>query len=217
MTQTIRILIVDDHKLVREGLKAFIASLPGYEILGEARDGVEAIEQAARLAPDVILLDLLMPRMDGIAATREIMQANPSARILIITSFAEEEKVIAAIKAGARGCLLKDSSPQELQNAIREIYAGKTIFPVRIARLLSGEPGFPPVTPPKVEDLTGRELEILRMVAKGLTNQEIATRLELSIWTVRTHLTAILAKLQLENRTQAALYAIRLGLIPAGD
>jgi NarL family two-component system response regulator LiaR len=214
MTETIRILIADDHAIVREGLRALISTKPDMELVGEAADGVEAVLKARSLQPDVILLDLVMPRKDGIEAIGEIKQENPEARILVLTSFAEDEKVFPAIQAGALGYLLKDSSPQELLKAIREVYRGESSLHPTIARKLIRELHRPPGSlPPTEEPLTEREVEVLSLVARGLSNQEIADRLVVSERTVRTHVSNILGKLHLANRTQAALYAVREGLV----
>jgi two-component system, NarL family, response regulator LiaR len=211
----IRVLIADDHRMVREGLKAFLAPQEDIEVIGEAKDGSEAVSLAERLAPDVILLDLIMPKMDGIQATKEIREKSPDARILIITSFAEDEKVMAALKAGATGYLLKDSSPDELRGAIIQVFAGEASLSPKIARMLIN--GFHPITSQTLPNtceqiLTPREQDILKMISAGLSNQEIADKLILSIWTVRTHVTHILNKLGLENRTQAALLALKEGI-----
>jgi NarL family two-component system response regulator LiaR len=214
MTETIRILIADDHAIVREGLRALIGTKPDMELVGEAADGVEAVLKARSLQPDVILLDLVMPRKDGIEAIGEIKRENPEARILVLTSFAEDEKVFPAIQAGALGYLLKDSSPQELLKAIREVYRGESSLHPTIARKLIRELHRPPGSlPPTEEPLTEREVEVLSLVARGLSNQEIADRLVVSERTVRTHVSNILGKLHLANRTQAALYAVREGLV----
>ncbi len=212
MTESIRILIADDHAIVREGLRALIDAKPDMEMVGEAADGIEAVLKARSLQPDVILLDLVMPRQDGIEAIREIKQENPNARILVITSFAEDEKVFPAIKAGALGYLLKDSSPQELLRAIRDVDQGRSSLHPTIALKLMRELGRPSDLPPTKEPLTEREVEVLRLVAQGLTNQEIAEKLVISERTVGTHVSNILEKLHLANRTQAALYALREGL-----
>lgn len=212
MTETIRILIADDHAVVREGLRALIASEPGMDVVGEAADGVEAVMGARTLQPDVILLDLLMPRKNGIEAIGEIKQENPEARILVLTSFAEDDKVFPAIKAGALGYLLKDSSPEELLQAIRDTYQGESSLHPAIARKLIRELNRPSDLPPAEEPLTEREVEVLKLVAQGLSNQEIAKKLVIGERTVRTHVSHILDKLHLANRTQAALYAFREGL-----
>lgn len=216
MENKIRVLIADDHRMVREGLKAFLLPQEDIEVAGEAKDGVEALALADNLRPDVILLDLMMPRMDGIETTRAIVKRLPETRILIITSFAENEKVMAALKAGATGYLLKDSTPDELRNAILDVYSGESSLSPQIARMVVQE--FQHNTRPAAREdgvncLTEREMEILKMVAGGLSNQEIADQLTLSVWTVRTHVTHILNKLGLENRTQAALLALKEGMV----
>jgi NarL family two-component system response regulator LiaR len=217
MSEAIRILIADDHAIVREGLCSLIDTEPGMELCGEAADGVEAVLKARSLQPDVILLDLVMPRQDGIAAIGEIKRENPGARILVLTSFAEDEKVFPAIKAGALGYLLKDASPQELLQAIRDVHRGESSLHPAIARKLIGELNRSSDLPPTDEPLTGREVQVLSLVAQGLTNQEIADRLVVSERTVRTHVSNILGKLHLANRTQAALYALREGLANLGS
>ncbi len=209
---SIRILIADDHPVVRRGLRALIASEPGMELVDEAVDGIEAIAKARAQQPDVILLDLMMPRMGGLEAIGEIKKENPDARILILTSFAEDDKVFPAIKAGALGYLLKDSSPDELLDAIRNVYRGESSLHSTIARKLISEINQPPDLPPTAAPLTTREVDILKLIAQGLSNQDIAQKLILSEWTVRTHVRNILEKLHLANRTQAALYALREGL-----
>jgi two-component system, NarL family, response regulator LiaR len=215
--RSIRILMADDHPVVRRGLRTLISSEPGMELVGEAADGVEAVEKARALAPDVILLDLMMPRMGGLEAIGEIMKDNPQARVLILTSFAEDDKVFPAIKAGALGYLLKDSSPDELLDAIRDVHRGESSLHPAIARKLINELSQPSDLPPTTDPLTAREVDILRLLAQGLTNHEIAERLVLSEWTARTHVRNILDKLHLANRTQAALYALREGLADLND
>jgi NarL family two-component system response regulator LiaR len=212
MAEGIRILIVDDHELVRQGFRALLAVKPGFEVVGEAADGREAVEMAQICRPDVILLDLVMPPMDGIEATRAIRSQDPGASILIITSFAEDEQVYQAIKAGALGYLLKDSSPEELMRAINDVYQGRLSLHPNIAGALIQELNRPSDLPPTSDPLTVREEEILIMVAKGWSNQEIAAKLVVSERTVGAHVSNILGKLYLANRTQAALYALRSGL-----
>ncbi len=213
----IRIMLADDHKMVREGLKAFFAPTEGFEIVAEAVDGVEAVDKAVQYKPDVILLDLLMPNMDGIEATTKIKEQLPDSKIVIITSSLEEAQVIASIRAGASGYLIKDSSPLEIEEAIRKVYQGETAFPSRITSIMVKELNRPAKPLSKCNTLTERETEILKLVANGLSNQEIANRLFLSVWTVRTYVTGILDKLGVENRTQATLYALREGLISLNE
>ena len=209
---SIRILIAEDHPIVREGLRTLISSEAGMEIVGESVDGVEAVLQARALQPDVVLMDLVMPRQDGLTAIAEIKKENPDIRILVLTSFAEEDKVFPAIKAGALGYLLKDSSPQQLLEAIRAVYRGEPSLHPNIALKLVRELSQPSNLPPTTKPLTEREVAVLKLLAQGLTNQEIAAKLVISEWTVRTHIRNILGKLHLANRTQAALYALREGL-----
>jgi NarL family two-component system response regulator LiaR len=208
----IRLLIVDDHAVVREGLQALIISEPDIEVVGEAADGLEAVRLARALQPDVILLDLVMPRKSGLEAIVEIKQDNPEARILVLTSFADDDKVFTAIKSGALGYLLKDSLPHELLQAIRDTNRGESSLHPAIARKLVQELNRPSDLPPSGDPLTGRELEVLKLVAQGLSNQEIAEKLAITERTARTHVVNILGKLHLANRTQAALYALREGL-----
>ena len=211
MSKSIRILIADDHELVRQGLVALLSVKPGVEVIGQAEDGVEAVQLANSLQPDIILMDLLMPVKNGIEATREIKTENPDARILIITSFAEDENVYKAIKAGALGYLLKDSSPKELMQAIHDVCSGRMSLHPNIAMKLIEELNRPSEIPTIDEPLTEREVEVLKLVAKGRSNQEIAEKLVISERTVGAHVSNILSKLHLANRTQAALYALREG------
>ncbi len=208
----IRVLIVDDHAIVRKGIRALLTESGGFEIVAEVADGQEAVVAAAETQPDVILMDLLMPVMDGIEATRQITARKPDARILVLTSFAADSKLFPAIKAGALGYLLKDSSPAELVRAIRQVHRGEPALHPTIARKLLQEVARPPDLPPAPEALTARELAVLRQIAQGLSNQEIADELAVSEPTVRVHVSRILGKLHLASRTQAALYAVREGL-----
>jgi NarL family two-component system response regulator LiaR len=213
MTKTIRVLVVDDHPIVRQGLADLIDIEPGMALVGEAADGEEAVHQARALQPDVVVMDLMMPRKDGIEAIQDIQAAGIDTRILVVTSFAEDEKVFAALKAGALGYLLKDSSPSELLTAIRDVYQGESSLHPTIARKLIREIRAPAEDLPPTEDpLTAREVDVLKLVARGLTNQEIGEQLYISGRTVGTHISNILGKLHLANRTQAALYALREGL-----
>ena len=212
MTEIIRVLIVDDHAVVREGLRTLLGYQLGLEVVGEASNGLQAVEQARALQPDVILLDLVMPRMGGVQAIGEIKKENPDARILILTSFAEDDKVFPAIKSGALGYLLKDSSPQELLRAIRQVHRGESSLHPTIARKLIREISQPSDLPPAQDPLTPREMQVLQLVAQGLSNPEIAAKLFISERTVRNYVSHILDKLHLANRVQAALYALREGL-----
>ena len=217
MSEEIRLLIADDHAVVREGLRSLIATEPGMTLLGEAENGIEVARLTAELDPDVILLDLVMPEMDGLAAIEAIRAQNPEVRILVLTSFDEDEKIFAAVKAGAMGYLLKDASPTQLLSAIRDVHNGLPSMNATIAHKLMSELQRGSELPPTEDPLTERELEVLKLVAQGLPNQEIAEMLVLSERTVRTHVSNILSKLHLANRTQAALYALREGLVDFGE
>ena len=223
MTQApIRVLIADDHAIVRKGIRALLSTEADIQVIGEASDGAEAIAQTQALNPDVILMDLVMPKLDGIEATRQITANQPRARILVLTSFAADDKVFPAIKAGALGYLLKDSSPDELVQAIHQVHRGEPSLEPSIARKVLTELSQPPKTPLTPEPLTEREVGVLRLVAQGQSNREIAEQLVITEMTVRTHVSNILSKLHLASRTQAALYALREGLaslddVPASD
>ena len=208
----IQILIVDDHAVVRDGLIALLSAEPGMVVVGSAGDGAEAIRLAAETNPDIILLDLVMPNVDGIQATRQIKKDNPEARILILTSFGEDHQVFAAVKAGAMGYLMKDTSSDELIVAVRDTFAGKPVMQPDIAQKLMREIQSQDEDGSPEDELTEREIEILQHLAQGKNNQQIADDLFLSERTVRTHITNILGKLELTNRTQAVLYALRAGI-----
>jgi NarL family two-component system response regulator LiaR len=212
MGDPIRILVVDDHTVVREGLCALIEEWPELEVVGQAGDGDQAVRQARFLRPDVILMDLVMPIKDGVTAIGEIKEQDPGARILVLTSFSEDKKAFEAVKAGALGYLLKDSSSDEVVQAIRDVYRGDLSLQPSLALRVIRELARPSPLPPAEQPLTGREVEVLRLVAQGLTNQDIADRLSISERTVRSHVSSFLEKLHLANRTQAALYALREGL-----
>jgi len=215
--ETIRILIVDDHIVVRKGIKALLATEPNLEILGEAEDGLEAVAKFEELKPDVLLLDLLMPKMSGIEVIRELKGKYSDAKILVLTSFAADEQVFPAIKAGALGYLLKDSQPEELIEAIRQVHQGESSLSPSVARKVLQEvfqPGEKPLSP---DPLTKREVEVLQVLAKGKSNREIGEILSITEATVRTHVSNILAKLHLASRTAAALYALKEGVASLED
>ena len=212
MPDTIRILICDDHAVVRRGLRSLIGVNTEMELVGEAVDGEEAVSMAKKLKPDVIIMDLIMPRKNGIDATTEIKKITPDAKILVLTSFSDDNNVFPAIKAGASGYLLKDSSPEELLQAINDVQQGKSSLHPVIAKKVIQELHQPSDLPPTEYPLTAREVDVLKYVAQGLSNQDISLKLKIKEGTVRIHVGNILNKLQLANRTQAALYALREGL-----
>jgi NarL family two-component system response regulator LiaR len=215
----IRVLVADDHAIIRKGIAAVLEIVPDIELVGEARDGWEAVAQADRLRPDVILMDLVMPQLDGIEAIRRIKERHPETRILVLTTFAGEDKIFPAIQAGALGYHLKDSRPEELVQAIRQVHRGESSLHPVIARKVLEELSRPSDRPPTPEPLTPRELEVLRLVAQGLENPEIAEKLVVAEATVRTHVSNITGKLHVASRTQAALYALREGIasLDSGD
>ncbi|MGD8475104.1 MAG: response regulator transcription factor [Anaerolineae bacterium] len=214
---TIRVLVVDDHAVVRKGIRALLAEIECIEVIGEASDGQEAVAQADALGPDVILMDLVMPGMDGIEATRQIATGEAGPPILVLTSFAGDDKVFPAIKAGALGYLLKDSEPADLVEAIHQVYRGEPSLQPSIAQKLLKELRHPSARPPTPDPLTDREMEVLRLVAKGLSNPEIGQQLVIAEATVRTHMSNILSKLHLANRVQATLYALQEGIASLDD
>jgi len=217
MTSSIRVLVADDHAIVRKGIRALLATEPDIEMVGEAENGQEAVSQAEILQPDVILMDLVMPEVDGIEAIYRITARQPEARILVLTSFATNEKVFPAIKAGALGYLLKDSKPEVLVQAIRQVHRGESSLHPAIARRLLEELSSPLEQPPTPRRLAEREIEVLRCIAEGQSNQEIAERSVMSEAEVRTHISNILSKLHLASRTQTVLYALREGLASLDD
>jgi NarL family two-component system response regulator LiaR len=212
----IRILIADDHAVVREGLRAFLQLQDGLEVVGEAADGVEAVEQAERLAPNVVLMDLVMPKLDGVGAMRQLRVRLPAARVIVLTSFLEDDRLLPAIEAGAAGYLLKDVEPAELARAVRLANAGEAmIAPTVAARLVDAlvDRGRSPAREP----LTRREHEVLELIARGRSNKRIAIELGISEKTVKAHVGRVLAKLGVADRTQAALLAVRERLVQTGS
>ena len=226
--EKIRVLIVDDHAMVRQGLWTFLelqhnsAELP-IEVVGEAVNGLEAVELARRTQPDILLLDLVMPGMDGIQATPRILECSPHSRVIILTSFGEEDKVIPAIQAGAHGYLLKDITPDQLTRSIRNAFRGEVqLHPSAAKHLMSAVAHQEIVADLRsnqldADALTERECEVLRFIARGLSNREIAERMFISEKTVKTHVSNLLGKLHLEDRTQAAIYALKHGLATDKD
>jgi len=213
----IRVFIAEDHAIVRKGVRNLLSLETDIEVVGEATNGREAVEQVSDLDPDVILMDLVMPELDGIQAIQQIMVDHPNAKVLVLTSFDTDDKIFPAIKAGALGYLLKDSDPAELVHAIRQVNAGECSLHPIIARKVLQELNLSPKRTSSAEPLTERELEVLRMVAQGKSNRQIADELVISLGTVRAHLSNILGKLHLASRTQATLYALREGLASLED
>ena len=209
MTEPIAVLIADDHPFVRHGLRTFLETLDDVEVVGEAGNGAEAVEQAARLVPDVVLMDLVMPELDGVEATRRIRAESPTTKVIVLTSFDADEQVFPAIKAGAAGYLLKDVRPAELAEAIRKASRGEALLAPSVAAKLMQEVAG---DRSPAAGLTERELEVLRLIARDHLVRQPARELVVSEKTVKTHVSNILAKLHLSDRTQAALYAVREGL-----
>jgi NarL family two-component system response regulator LiaR len=212
MNEKIRVMIVDDHPVVRQGIKSLLGEEDEFLVVGEAVNGRDAIAKVDSLKPDVILMDLVMPEMNGIEAIEKITAANPDARILVMTSFAADDKVFPSIKAGALGYLLKDSDPEDLIRMIRQVFRGELSIHPTIARKVIQELNHPAKEAPTPFTITEREVEILQLMAQGMENKEIAVKLVVRDATVRTHVSNILRKLQLANRVQATLYALRTGL-----
>jgi NarL family two-component system response regulator LiaR len=212
MPNSIRILICDDHPIVRLGLKSLLNETPEMELVGEAVDGEEAVRSAKSIKPDVIIMGIVMPRKNGIDAMSEIKKNDPDIPILVFSNFSDDNYVFPAIKAGANGYLLKDSSPKELLQAINDVHQGKSSLHPVIAQKVIKELHQPSDLPPTEDPLTAREVDVLKYVARGLSNQNISHKLKIKEGTVRIHVGNILNKLQLANRTQAALYALRNGI-----
>jgi NarL family two-component system response regulator LiaR len=217
MGEKIRVLVVDDHPVVRRGIRSLMAEEPDITVIGEAVNGRDALEQVEKLQPDVILMDLVMPEMNGVDAIQAITASHPEMRILVMTSFAADDKVFPSIKAGALGYILKDSDPEDLVRMIHQVHRGELSIHPSIARKVIQELNRPAVEPLTPSPLTPREVEILQLLAQGVENKEIARRLFLREATVRTHVSNILGKLQLANRVQATLYALRTGLTNLGE
>jgi len=212
----ITILVVDDHAVVREGLRAFLGLQDGFEIVGEAGDGDEALEQAERLDPDVILMDLVMPGRDGVSAMQMLNQRASRSRVIVLTSFLEDDRLLPALEAGAAGYLLKNSQPAELARAVRAAHAGEAIIdPTVAARLVHALSKRPAAT--AFDDLTTRERGVLALIAQGRSNKRIALELGISEKTVKTHVGHVLAKLDVTDRTQAAVLAVQAGLVKRGS
>jgi NarL family two-component system response regulator LiaR len=210
----IRVLIADDHAVVRQGLRTFLDLQDDVEVVGEAADGVEAVAAAEAAAPDVILLDLAMPELDGVGALRRLREVVPAARVIVLTSFGEDERLFAALRAGAAGYLLKDVEPAELVRAIRTAHAGQSpLSPAVAARVIEELASGGGAGRAAADELTPRELEVLCLIARGRSNKRIALELGVAEKTVKTHVSHVLAKLGLSDRTQAALYAVREGLV----
>lgn len=210
--ERVRVLVVDDHTIIRKGIRAVLELIPDIDLVGEAENGKQALQKDQELTPDVIVMDLMMPEMDGIECIRQIKSRRPQARILVLTNFAGEDMIFPAIKAGAMGYHLKDSSPEALVEAIRQVFRGESSLHPLIAKKILEELHAPPEHRITSEPLTHREVEVLRLIAQGHENKEIAQQLVLSEATVRTHVSNILGKLHVATRTQAALYALREGL-----
>jgi NarL family two-component system response regulator LiaR len=212
--ETITVLIVDDHSVVRQGLRTFLESETGIEVVGEAADGAEAVEKTREVVPDVVLMDIVMPGLNGIAATRQIAEISPTTRVLVLTSFGEDDKVFPALKAGATGYLLKDATAEQLVRAIRSVASGVVSLDPDVASRVLDEFSTPDWGVPRAATLTTREEEVLGLIGRGLSNQEIALQLSISVKTVKTHVSNVLSKLHLMDRTQAAIYAVRQGFLP---
>jgi two-component system, NarL family, response regulator LiaR len=218
MADRITILLVDDHAVVREGLRAFLGLQDGFEVVGEAADGDEALEQAERLDPDVILMDLVMPVRDGVSAMQALRQRASRSRVIVLTSFLEDDRLLPALEAGAAGYLLKNSQPAELARAVRAAHAGEAIIdPTVAARLVHALSERPAAGAGALDGLTARERDVLALIAHGRSNKRIALELGISEKTVKTHVGHVLAKLDVTDRTQAAVLAVRAGLVNTGS
>ena len=214
MADPITVLLVDDHSVVRLGLKAYFQTLKDILVIGEASTGEEAVQFVLRQPPDVVLMDLIMPGMDGVEATRQVKKASPITQVIVLTSYHEDEHIFPAVRAGALSYVLKDIDPDELANAIRRAHAGEAVLNPRVATRVIKELGSRRTeTPNPFKELTDREMDVIRLIAAGKNNQEIAETLVISEKTVKTHITNILTKLHLSDRTQAAVYAWQEGIV----
>jgi two-component system, NarL family, response regulator LiaR len=215
--EPITVMLIDDHRVVRQGLRDFLELQDDIDVVGEAASGLEGVQLARELLPEVVLMDLVMPGIDGVETTRRVKAASPSSRVIVLTSFADDDKVFPAIKAGAISYLLKDISPEELAHAIRAAQRNEAVLHPEVAAKLMQEFSSPRAAEAPVEQLTEREMDVLRLIAKGKSNKEIADTLIISEKTVKTHVSNILSKLHLADRTQAAIYALRQRLVPIDD
>jgi len=214
----ISVLIVDDHAVVRLGLRNYLEIQDDIEIIGEAKNGLEAVEKVKLHSPDIVLMDIVMPTMDGVEATQQINAVDTTTKVIVLSSFSEDDQVFSAIKAGATGYLLKDVSPTDLVEAIHATYQGESKLHPDIVNKLMQEFASQPEEPKGIHgNLTERELEVLGLIARGMSNREIAQSLTISEKTVKAHVGNILSKLHLKDRTQAAIYAHENGLVPASD
>ncbi len=214
MSEPITILLVDDHEMVRQGLRAYLSTVTEFQVIGEAGSGREATQQAAELIPDVVLMDLVMPGMDGVEATRQVRSTSPRSQVVVLTSYHEDEHIFPALRAGALSYLLKDAAMEEVAEAIRRAARGEaTLHPRVAARVIQEVQGVKPDSPNPFTELTEREMEVLQLIAKGLSNADIAERLVISEYTVKGHVSNILSKLHLADRTQAAVLAWQQGIV----
>ena len=213
MTQKIKVILVDDHEMVRLGLKSFLNLQPDVEVVGEAGNGLDGINLALELQPDVVVMDLVMPEMSGVEATLKLLEEWKEAKILVLTSYLDNEKIYPVIEAGAKGYMLKTSSAAEILNAIQKVARGELAIETEVDKKIKAHD----MQPELHEDLTARERDILRLLAKGYDNQTIADELFISLKTVKTHVSNILAKLEVDDRTQAVVYAFKHHLVPQDD
>jgi two-component system, NarL family, response regulator LiaR len=209
----IRILLVDDHDMVRLGVKTYLMTEPDIEVVGEANSGEQAVQVVTELRPDIVLMDLVMGGMDGVAATREVLKVCPETKVLVLTSFLEDEKVLPALEAGASGYLLKTVLGDELTRSIRKVVGGETVLEPQVAAKVVANLQKPKIAAVSRDVLTEREMDVLRLIAQGMSNQQIGEALFIGIKTVKTHVSNVLAKLQVEDRTQAAILAIKNGWV----